>query len=346
MKVFKESFEIDKKELERLKNIKVDPEIIEKIREELKSDLKAYFNMDVSLIVNVNNYYDSRAEIIDNYISSLESLYDIALMAVVSLKNSKLGNRILVFNTAGYFNCSGLHKGWCNCTKYCYAGRLEFRQFKKTVRNTIFFLYCKYSVQAELFDLLEIGIKMATNKELQEVNTVLYELKAIRFNEAGEIRDSIDLNMLNRVVRIFKRAGCNIKAYTYTTNPEIWTNSSSNIVINKSLGFNLKPLDKEIKRAENLKKYTSPLDIDQVKAVNNSYTLIIERPEEIEGIYKKYGAYKSVNICTGNCRTCRKCSLLNNIVVFILHGNKSKERLQAEIKEASEILERCREGGF
>ena len=338
MKVFKESFKIEPEVVEQLKAIEVEPEIVEEIRKELLKDLKNYFNMPEDKIVNVNNLYESRAEIVNNYIDSLVTLWDIVEFAVVSFNNSKLGNRIAVFNVAGYFNCHGLINGWCSCTKTCYAGRLEFRQFKKTIRNTIFFLYCKYSIKAEIYSLFEIGIKRATNKGLLEVNTVLYEVQAIRFNEAGEIRDLIDLSLLNRVVRVFREElGRAIKAYTYTTNPAINTFSSSAIVINKSLGFNLKALDTEVNNIKNCRKYNIN-EPEEIRKVSNSFTVIIKEPEEIKDIYNKYHAYKSISLCSGSCRTCRKCSKYNNVVVFLLHGNKSKEQLQQEIGKAASIL--------
>ena len=344
MKVFKESFEISKETLESLKNIEVEPAVIERIKKELKTDLRNYFNMPKDLIVNVTDLYEPRAEIIDSYIDRIGSLYDIISLCQVSLKNSKLGNRILVFNLSSYFNCHGLINGWCSCTKKCYAGRLEFRQFKKNIKNTIFYLYCKYSKKAELLELFELGVKKAVNKELTAVNTALYELQAIRFNEVGEIRDIIDLQFLNRFVRIFKnevREG--IKAYTYTTNPTINTYSSPSIVINKSLGYNLKPLDDEIIKTEAF-KLTEIKTPEAMKEIRNSYTMIIKKPEDIKEVFNKYHEYKTISLCHGNCRSCKLCSKYNNIVVFIEHGNKSHESLKQEIAEAYEILESLKEG--
>lgn len=345
MKVFKESFKISKETLESLKNIEVEPEVIERIRKELKTDLRNYFNMPEDLIVNVTDLYEPRAEIIDSFINNISSLYDIISLCQVSLKNSKLGNRILVFNLSNYFNCHGLINGWCSCTKQCYAGRLEFRQFKKNIKNTIFYLYCKYSpLKAELYNLFELGVKKAVNKELTAVNTALYELQAIRFNEVGEIRDIQDLQYLNRFVRIFKdEVRESIKAYTYTTNPTIKTFSSPSIVINLSLGYKTERLDREVESLKNYIKWKCN-DREELIRLSNSYTMIIKKPEEIKEVFNKYHGYKSISLCHGNCRSCKLCSKYNNIVVFIEHGNKSHETLKQEIAEAYEILESLKEG--
>lgn len=308
MKVFNDKFEVDSKQF---KNIPVDAEVMEEIKNILLNDLESYFSMPTHLIYNVNNLFEPRAEIILSYLDSIHTLEDLLNMAVTSLGNSKLGNRILVFNLSCYFNCYGLKTLNCTCTKNCYAGKLEFRQFKKNIRNNIFYLYCKLTLN---FDLFKEGIKTATNKQLQKYNTALYELSAVRFDEVGEIEDMLDLEFLRVFRGIFE--GIIKTAWTYTTTPWINTHDIAGITINKSCGF----------------------DLDLIKNDGNSYTCIIERPADIRKVWERFHHDFKISLCTGTCRICRKCTLKNNIVVFILHGNKSHEVLMEEIKEAEAIL--------
>ena len=309
MKVFKERFDINIKEFE---DMPVDQTVMDEIKQLILNDLESYFNMPTHLIYNVNNLFNVRSKIVLKYLDSIHTLKDIINMAVTSLGNTKLGNRILVFNLSCYFNCYGLKTLNCSCTKNCYAGKLEFRQFKKNIRNNIFYLYCKLTKNFKLF---EIGIKTATNKALEDKNTALFELSAVRFNEVGEIEDSLDLEFLRVFLKIFE--GIIKTSWTYSTSPFIKSNMIEGCTINKSVGFNYDLIDIES---------------------NNSYSCIIESPKDIKAIYEKFHPYFKISLCSGTCRVCRKCTLKNNIVVFILHGNKSHEVLMDEILEAEGIL--------
>lgn len=302
------------KDIKILKNIDVEPEVLDSIKADLMADLIKYDALSPDLKYNVNPVFKWHSEVIDSIFEGITSLYDVLMLVRFSF-NTKLGNKILIFNLSAYFNCYGIHSKSCSCSKICYAGKLAIRQLKKTISNYIFYQYVKRTSNLKL---LELGIIYGVNKAIESVKGSISDLKAIRFNEVGEIKDSLDLFYMELIYYYLRQFKKNLKAYTYTTNKEfINLLKTSDIVIRISAGLKPEAIDQDY---------------------YNSWSVIVE-PENIQAIKKAVESkgFKFV-LCQGTCKKCISCSHKYNVIGFVNHSGTSSEALKLKINECMELI--------
>ena len=295
-------------------NEPVNIEILDNIKADMLQDLNSYEALDISLKYNVNPVTEWYMEVFDKIFSKVETVADLINLARFTF-NSKLGNKVIIFNLSCYFNCYGLLNNNCSCSKICYAGKLAIRQLNKTVSNYIFYEYVKRSGR---LDILEYGTITAINKAVAEVKGSFTDIKSIRFNEVGEIATAEDLFYIELIYYYLRQYKGSLKAYTYSTSLHLKDLfKTSDITIRLSKGFNYKALD---------------------SSYYNSFSVIVEPETVLEAKVEAEAQGLKFILCCGTCKCCQSCNLKNTVVGFVNHSGTTKKQLELKIKQCQDLL--------
>ncbi|MBP5421638.1 MAG: hypothetical protein J6Y78_04250 [Paludibacteraceae bacterium] len=233
-----------------------------------------------------------------------------------SLGNSKIGADTLCISINSALLCHMGLIGKCDACNVCYAVNSNRMYSAEYVKNSA------SQLRFNKFDAVTLA--ESTIKAVKSILTKkqLAELRFIRFNVNGDIRNQDDLMKLDKIAGMLMDA-LNIKiSYSYTHNKELDLSKCKNIVINSSF--------KDSKNDKNcLIKFgfdASLMDDD------------------------------SVIVCNGKCFRCSYCKNPNECrtIIFLAHGGKYKgikeipAHIMEELEKAKELdyIKFCKEFGI
>lgn len=245
-------------------------------------------NLNVKKVLNQNEMTDLlfKYSHISKNTKSIE-YYNKNIMPM-KIGNDKIGTDTLIINMSTCFNCYSYKNGYCKAKK-CYGKALQ-----EIYPNSLLYgMACEinWNRLSEKDIIKQIDYKFLEN-----------DIKFIRFNEFGEMKNINDFNKTNNIAKYVNKEYDAI-SYLYTSNKEldIDTLINSNIVTNFSYDTNR----------------------DDTKMCS-----IINKNE-----VKQYLKDDDVIICNGKCLHCPYCKNKNEFreVKFIKHGNG--QSIQGILKE-------------
>ena len=189
---------------------------------------------------------------------------------LVLFGNAKLPDSTAIFNLGSATNCPSAKLGLCKVRSICYAWKEEKRWKNCYNHREESTMYWNEHTSTQFVDDLLLTI-------IKEQRTVT----ALRFNEAGDLGDIIDLMKIHEIAKKLKKY--NIKVYIYTAREDLYNMykmKNDNLCINGS-GF----------MADN-----------NFMAVNTD-----------DIVSTKY-----IKVCNGNCRLCTLCLEKNNYVIQVV----------------------------
>ena len=298
-------------------NMSLNDNILESIKDDIYKKMYDYNEfIPVEFKRNTESKFKWHSDVVESLFKDLKTYDDLSHYLIFSLKNKKLGNKILRVNKSPYFLCDGLLNGWCTCTKQCYAGKLEHFQLNSNLKNYIFIEYVKKTGNKEL---LEMGIIRGVNDAVDDVNGCFSDIKAIRNDEAGEISDLKDLRVFEYIYDFLRQFKSSLRDYTYSTNPYLIDEfKDSPIVIRKSAGFEYDLID---------------------SSLYSDWSAIINTLDDLKTLYD-IAIKNNLNImvCGGSCKCCLACTKKNTIIVFVNHSKTTEKQLKVKIEKAQAFL--------
>lgn len=189
---------------------------------------------------------------------------------LVLFGNAKLPDSTAIFNLGSATNCPSAKLGLCKVRSICYAWKEEKRWKNCYNHREESAIYWSNHTSSEFVDDLLLTI-------VKEQRTIT----ALRFNEAGDLRDMIDLMKVHEIAKKLKKY--NIKVYIYTAREDLYNMykmKNDNLCINGS-GF----------------------------MADNNFTTV-----DINNIIYN----KTTKLCNGNCRLCSLCLEKNKYVIQVI----------------------------
>lgn len=138
--------------------------------------------------------------------------------------NHKLPKTTWIINLGTSGLCPGRALGTCKCCGVCYAHKAETQYKEGTIAYRLLqtIRWRKLSAEQIAEQLLK---KHRRAKE--------HKMKALRFNESGDVFDESDILKMSKIADILSEEG--IVVYTYSSRKDLdWSKKSSNLVVNGS----------------------------------------------------------------------------------------------------------------
>lgn len=188
--------------------------------------------------------------------------------AIFKIGNLKIGTDTVIFNMTSTKDCMGRALGLCQLAnpKHCYARQNElFRHHKDANGRRIYQVLRYRRRQNKYWD--RVTVRQFIDDILYIKEHSSHDIRYIRFNEAGEIRDISDLVKLSCIADGLKEYG--IRCYTYTTRKDLkgMIETSDNLTINGS-GFmwdnEFRVVNKPLNEIEGLVCMASKTDMTSV----------------------------------------------------------------------------------
>lgn len=129
----------------------------------------------------------------------------------VTFGNAKLPETTAIVSCGTWFNCPGRTEGFCNLATKCYDKCREVMSHKITKFRLEEEIAFRALTAKEIADSIIIQIKLHNAKPSTK------NIKQIRWNEVGELRNQNDLNKMVEISNILYKE-LSIKSYTYTHN--------------------------------------------------------------------------------------------------------------------------------
>ena len=140
--------------------------------------------------------------------------------------NHKLPKSTYIINLGPSVMCPGRALGTCVCCDFCYAYKAETQYKESTISYRLLQTMRWRKLSAE---------KIAEQLLTKSNNSKKYKMKALRFNESGDVFDEKDIIKMSKIADILSEYG--IQVYTYTSRYDLdWSIKSDNLVVNGS-GF-------------------------------------------------------------------------------------------------------------
>ena len=141
--------------------------------------------------------------------------------------NHKLPKSTYIINLGTSGMCPGRALRTCKCSDVCYAHKAETQYKEGTIAYRLLQTIRWRKLSAE-----QIAEQLLTKSN----NSTIYKMKALRFNESGDVFDEEDIIKMSRIADILNEHH-DIKVYTYTSRNDLdWSIKSDNLVVNGS-GF-------------------------------------------------------------------------------------------------------------
>lgn len=194
---------------------------------------------------------------------------------IYKIGNKKIGNDTIIFNIDSATNCISKKLGLCQLpdTKQCYALRAEI-QYKQTLE------YRKR--QNKFWDAMNL---IDFINDIIKIKDKYPNIKYLRFNEAGDIRNINDLRYICFIALKLKTYG--IKVYTYTARIDLY---------------------QLIKTGSN----------DLKEFISNSEIIINGSGFMWHNKYKTSNNIPPNNLkCPGNCKNCKLCKTRMNKTINV-----------------------------
>lgn len=187
--------------------------------------------------------------------------------------NAKLPETTAIVSCGTWFNCPGRTEGFCSLATKCYDKCREVMSDKIT----------RFRLEEEIafrgMNAREIASSIIQQIKLHNSKPSTKNIKQIRWNEVGELRNQDDLNKMVEVSNIiFKEL--NIESYTYTHN--------------KYLDFNIERPHLTINGSDFM--------------IDNEYRVLPK--DKIKSVTESY--FK----CDCDCTKCNMCANKHNIVII------------------------------
>ena len=279
----------------------------------LINDLKEYnqtiYKQDINKLRNLkNNKIDFKKGTVNKHINilinnfnailnSINSINDIINLFKISITNKKVNKDNKSINTisiAPYYLCTNLLNNNCANSNICYGAKNEMFEniIKYRLNNYIYFNILEY-LYINDHNIYKNILYNTIDQNKQLITDI------IRINQQSDIKNNIQLNILNDMLKYIKKHyNKNIKFYTYTKTKKLNYNIlDDNFIINKSISL--------IKDPEDLKQYKN----------DNNIFITIDKKINFNDIDidNKY-------LCKNNCSLCKNCINKNdNITLCYKH---------------------------
>ena len=138
--------------------------------------------------------------------------------------NHKLPKTTWIINLGTSGLCPGRALGTCGCCNVCYAHKAETQYKESTIAYRLLQTIRWRRLTAE--QIAEQLLKK--HKRARE-----YKMKALRFNESGDVFDEQDIDKMSKIADILSQEG--IAVYTYSSRKDLdWSRKSKNLIVNGS----------------------------------------------------------------------------------------------------------------
>lgn len=138
--------------------------------------------------------------------------------------NKKLPKTTWIINLGTSGLCPGRALGTCECCGVCYAHKAETQYKEGTIAYRLL-----QTIRWRALDAETIAEQLLTKHKNASKN----KMKALRFNESGDVFDEEDIRKMSKIADILAEEG--IAVYTYTSRKDLdWSSKSENLVVNGS----------------------------------------------------------------------------------------------------------------